>query len=157
MAILKRLQSLASRPFTSGLQLVAWLPDIVDNAQNSTLKTNRSWIIILETSLMLWYISQSIYLATYLSIYLSIYYPYMCVCIANICNHENNVSFHLSPERLCGNSCAWAQDVHQDHSCKDNKVVIKWWQSQAIVMIIGRGRHIIFIIAWYTHLASVRF
>ena len=33
-------------------QLVASLSDIVDNAQNSTLKINRSWIIILDTPLL---------------------------------------------------------------------------------------------------------
>ena len=27
-----------------------------------------------------------------------------------ICNHENNVTFQLSLQWLCGNSCTWARD-----------------------------------------------
>ena len=29
--------------------------------------------------------------------------------------HENNVPSRLSPQWLCGNSCAWAHDVHLDN------------------------------------------
>ena len=30
---------------------------------------------------------------------------------ARMCNHKNNMSFWLSPQWLCGNSCTWAHDV----------------------------------------------
>ena len=28
---------------------------------------------------------------------------------------KNNVPSRLSPQWLCGNSCTWAHDVHDDH------------------------------------------
>ena len=31
---------------------------------------------------------------------------------AYICNHENNVSSRLLPQRISGNSCTWAHDAH---------------------------------------------
>ena len=33
------------------------------------------------------------------------------IYILYIYNHENNVPFRLSPQRLHGNSCTWAHDV----------------------------------------------
>ena len=38
-----------------------------------------------------------IYIYVYIYIYIYIY--------IDICNHENNVPFRLSPQWLCGNSC----------------------------------------------------
>ena len=45
----------------------------------------------------------------YIYIYIiSIYILYIHTCI---CNHENNVSFQLSPQWFCGNSCTWVHFV----------------------------------------------
>ena len=39
-------------------------------------------------------------------------YVYIYIYIRN---HENNVPIQLSPQWLCGNSCAWAHDVTVQH------------------------------------------
>ena len=34
-----------------------------------------------------------------------------------MCNHENNVASHLSPQWLYGDSCTWADDVYHLPKC----------------------------------------
>ena len=50
---------------------------------------------------------------TYSHFHMYIYniYTYILYIYIYICNHENNVSSLLSPQWLCGNSCAWEHDV----------------------------------------------
>ena len=72
--------------------------------------------IYMHIYIYIFFFSLSLYICAYIYIYI---YIYICIQSAQkqdehniyVINHENNVSSGLSPQWICGNSCAWAHDV----------------------------------------------